>query len=525
MDGRYVLERAYPYSEKIRWAEDEFKDVVKSQVNDKFKPAEYKNEKEIGGGYRTVCHFQLEVIDDKLTYMIRDFFKLVPLKNNVFPPADVHIQQSMAIVLEIMNAMEVDAPVRRHLSAIRFLTDSNGKEIHLTLFYTDLDCEEKDWIESTLFLHMALQHNLGEESSASITGCYKNQKYYTAINCDDRDHYQDKLSIEYDTAPTKEFMTKGTEQINVIYKKPLNAFQHPNVVCMHQALKWLLRQMRLLSIQRKEFISLLELYGGYGAHTIALGAAKMAIKNITMVELDARLSRAAMVNVQLNKLDDRINVITGDAANQTLQLLKETQFDTLLVDPPRQGLTTLIPVIQRGNHKIKDIFYVSCCLTSLRIDLEALCVQNRRYRVKSWCTTDLVPQSDDVECLVHLERLNDPDELKPSFVPYRHRKLWSCCARKGKFVTLPWYISKCLSCGEDKLHPRFGDKGKDLVTQHNCLSKELVILIKGDPIIRDLWNDYTTDLYDRKNILWKMAGPKLYSIHLLEDFLETVRPP
>jgi len=523
MNDRYVLERAYPYAEKIKWAEDEFNDVVKRQLNDEFRPAELKNEDEIEGGYRTVCHFQLEVIEDCMHYMKRDFFKLVPIKDDIFPPAEVHIQTAMAIVLEIMNAMDSEDPLRRHLGAIRFLTDANGQEMHIHLYYTAIDCNEREWKESSGFLLTALMHNSGEGNAVSLTGCYNKIKYYNALYCsydNDCNNFEDYVKIEYGIGPD---MDKCTDQIEVSFKKPMDAFQHPNVICMHQALAWLVTQMNSLAIQRNETVSLLELYGGYGAHTMLLGAARKTVKKITMIELDARLSKAALVNIELNNLEDRVDIITGDAANQTAKLLKSSHFDTLLVDPPRQGLTTLIPVLQKGEHAIQDIFYVSCCLTSLRIDLEALCVQSKMYRVKDWCTTDLVPQSDDLECLIHLERVHEvPDEQNSPFIPYRNRKNWSCCPRNGRFVPLPWYLHSCLSCGKGELHPRFTDEGRDLVKKHKVLSKEIVGLIKSSSSIRDLWKEYSEDLYDKKTILWKMAGPKLYSIQLLESFLMRV---
>merc|ERR1711933_92538 len=59
-------------------------------------------------------------------------------------------------------------------------------------------------------------------------------------------------------------------------------------------------------------LSVLEMYCGCGAHTVALGRSGM-VSRILAVELDPRLVRACEANVTRNSLQDSVEVRRGDA--------------------------------------------------------------------------------------------------------------------------------------------------------------------------------------------------------------------
>ncbi|MFB0519524.1 MAG: 23S rRNA (uracil-5-)-methyltransferase RumA, partial [Acidobacteriota bacterium] len=75
------------------------------------------------------------------------------------------------------------------------------------------------------------------------------------------------------------------------------------------------------------------------------------------------------------------------------------EFDIIIVDPPRAGLTTNIikRLIALGCPKI---IYVSCNPLSLKRDLEEL----NGYRLKGFQAFDMFPQTKYVETLTILEK-------------------------------------------------------------------------------------------------------------------------
>lgn len=91
-----------------------------------------------------------------------------------------------------------------------------------------------------------------------------------------------------------------------------------------------------------------------------------------------------------------------------MRKIKEPNFDTILLDPPRRGF----PGLDQWVSKIKPrhVIYVSCNPSSLARDLRSLSV---RYRIKSVQLLDLFPATSHFETLVVLEVLKgSPKRLR-----------------------------------------------------------------------------------------------------------------
>jgi len=134
--------------------------------------------------------------------------------------------------------------------------------------------------------------------------------------------------------------------ISVKYEKPEGAFMHPNHSTMLKALNWMLTTISSLSSSSKTKMNLLEMYCGFGAHTVVLSKASV-FDRVVAIEMDKRLVEYAEKNILLNDMQGRAFVFKDDAKNVARQGVAKyfakkfenpIDFDVLLVDPPRSGL-------------------------------------------------------------------------------------------------------------------------------------------------------------------------------------------
>ena len=248
---------------------------------------------------------------------------------------------------------------------------------------------------------------------------------------------------------------KESNIIEVQYVKPESAFAHPNANVMCQALAWMLNRLQSIVVttsinnasstvdhdgdddntHRRHRLTMLELYCGCGAHTMALMRSGL-LKRIVAVELDERLVQACRYNAKLNanattttttEPDCALEIVSQDAglwstmtnsnneaaaADSTTTATSTTaatvsgdvSSDTdlvLLVDPPRQGLDARVCQMAMKNTQIQHVLYISCGREALVRDLEIL---HQIFDVKDCLLLDLFPQTYSVESLVHLQR-------------------------------------------------------------------------------------------------------------------------
>ncbi|MBA2368838.1 MAG: class I SAM-dependent RNA methyltransferase [Candidatus Protochlamydia sp.] len=141
---------------------------------------------------------------------------------------------------------------------------------------------------------------------------------------------------------------------------------------------------------------ILDLYCGFGMTSLLL--ARLG-HHVTGIEFNRASVQFAQENTHLNHLK-QVNFIQGDVEKELPNILKKTNFDLVLMNPPRTGLSKkIIEMLLRAN--VKELIYVSCMPATLARDLALFCEKNYEFRQ---CTVyDMFPQTAHVETLVHLK--------------------------------------------------------------------------------------------------------------------------
>lgn len=146
--------------------------------------------------------------------------------------------------------------------------------------------------------------------------------------------------------------------------------------------------------------NVLDLYCGCGNFTVPVAS---VCKKVTGIDHDRRLTGFVSKNANNNGLDN-VNVITSDLGNSlNLEALYNTEYDTVIMDPPRAGAASLISSINRI--KPEKIVYISCNTSTLARDLEHL--TNSGYYLESLRMFDMFPQTYHIETVACLKHRNN----------------------------------------------------------------------------------------------------------------------
>jgi len=137
----------------------------------------------------------------------------------------------------------------------------------------------------------------------------------------------------------------------------------------------------------------LDLYCGVG--TLSLVASKKA-SEVIGIEIIKNAIINASKNAFLNKKTN-LKFILGDVANSITKI--NQKFDTLIVDPPRNGLDKNIINYIKEN-KPSKIIYVSCDPNTLMRDLKSL---EELYQIKDYKILDMFSYTYHLESFVILE--------------------------------------------------------------------------------------------------------------------------
>ncbi|HBU69207.1 MAG TPA: 23S rRNA (uracil(1939)-C(5))-methyltransferase RlmD [Elusimicrobia bacterium] len=141
----------------------------------------------------------------------------------------------------------------------------------------------------------------------------------------------------------------------------------------------------------------LDLYCGTGTIGLVLAPCTGRVYGVEQIPDAVKNARE---NSLLNKIEN-IEFVEGSVENW-VKLNKELEFDSLVVDPPRSGLTPKIIEFITAEAPAK-IVYVSCNPSTLARDLKAICLGGR-YEVVKIVPVDMFPQTFHVETVVYLKR-------------------------------------------------------------------------------------------------------------------------
>lgn len=138
----------------------------------------------------------------------------------------------------------------------------------------------------------------------------------------------------------------------------------------------------------------LDLFSGVG--TLSIVASKKALK-VYAIEIVENAVRDALVNAKMNKINN-INFMLGDAYKLVNKV--EDKIDTIIIDPPRKGLSNdAIETIL--NKEPKKIIYVSCDPITLSRDLKSL---KEKYDIQKVYLLDMFSFTFHVECVCVMSR-------------------------------------------------------------------------------------------------------------------------
>jgi 23S rRNA (uracil-5-)-methyltransferase RumA len=137
----------------------------------------------------------------------------------------------------------------------------------------------------------------------------------------------------------------------------------------------------------------LDLYSGVGSISLFVSR---AAESVTGVEIVDEAVEVAEKNKEDNEIEN-VKFICADAA----QFIKEnnTNFNTLILDPPRSGMNpkVLKYIIEMSP---EQIIYMSCNPSTCRDDLRQL----ENYKIDFFEAYDMFPQTPHIETLMKLSR-------------------------------------------------------------------------------------------------------------------------
>jgi len=143
--------------------------------------------------------------------------------------------------------------------------------------------------------------------------------------------------------------------------------------------------------------TVLDLYCGIGVSSLLLAREGV---HVIGVESNPESIRLAQINQQLNKLKP-VTFLTADVALVLPKLLKQERPQTVILNPPREGLEKRICEALVANPP-ERLLYVSCMPSTLARDLKRLRSQFQPVSVKAF---DMFPQTTHVETLLSASRI------------------------------------------------------------------------------------------------------------------------
>lgn len=272
-----------------------------------------------------------------LSYAMNDFKKNI-LKIDSCEMVSPHIQEIMP---KLIFELEKDLILSYKLFAVEFL-GSTTKDLLVTLIYHKKLDEE--WNQKTKEIESAL--------NIKIMGRSRKQK------------------IVLSSESINETLHINNKDFKFAYQE--GGFTQPNTNVNIQMIEWVLNNIENSSKD------LCELYCGGGNFTIPLST---KFHKVLATEISKTSIKSALKNCELNNIET-ISFIRMSAEEFVQALnevrpfnrlkninLKDYNFDTIFMDPPRSGLDDTTRALAKD---FENIIYISCNPETLHRDLEEL---------------------------------------------------------------------------------------------------------------------------------------------------------
>jgi len=322
--------------------------------------------------YRMRAEFRVWHEGDELYYIMFEPQSKTRISLEQFPVASQLINQAMPLVLAYVKTQPV---LKQRLFQIDYLSTLSHKLLITLIYHKKLD---EQWQNAALALRQFLQqHGLDTQ----LVGRASGQKI-----CLDVDYVDEVLRVK---------------QRTLLYRQVENSFTQPNAIVNQQMLSW----AHDVTLQSQD--DLLEFYCGNGNFSLALAD---NFRKVLATEVSKASVNAAQYNINANNIDNVTIVrLSAEELTQALQgvrtfrrlqgiTLQDYHCQTVLVDPPRSGLSTEALAIIKHYPKI---IYISCNPNTLQHNLHTLC---QTHRITHFALFDQFPFTEHIECGVVLEK-------------------------------------------------------------------------------------------------------------------------
>jgi len=164
-----------------------------------------------------------------------------------------------------------------------------------------------------------------------------------------------------------------------------------------QGNKFLVEEMATWCNEEVQGEKLLDLFGGVGLFSLFHGS---KFKSTTLVEMSEKMATKAQEGFVENGFDTGKAI--GSSSEDFFKTVTAGDFDTVIVDPPREGLSN---EVRGGIEKLKPntVLYISCNPSTQARDLSYF-VKSCGYEIKKTALFDLYPNTPHVESGVLLVR-------------------------------------------------------------------------------------------------------------------------
>ena len=272
-----------------------------------------------------------------LSYAMNDFNKNI-LEINSCQIVSSHIQEIMP---KLLNLLMEDLILSYKLFAVEFLDSSTNDMLVTLIYHKKLD---EQWNK--------LAKKIEEKLNIKVMGRSRKQK------------------IVLSSESIDELLNINNQNFKFAYQE--GGFTQPNTNVNIQMIEWVLNNIENSSKD------LCELYCGGGNFTIPLST---KFNKVLATEISKTSIKSALKNCELNNVNN-ISFIRMSAEEfvQGLQEvrtfnrlkdvnLKDYNFDTIFMDPPRSGLDDTTRALAKD---FSNIIYISCNPETLHRDLKEL---------------------------------------------------------------------------------------------------------------------------------------------------------
>jgi tRNA (uracil-5-)-methyltransferase len=323
--------------------------------------------------FRGRAEFKIWHIEDKISYALTSKDKKTFCIEECFI-VDKNIHNIMP---KLKDELEKEDILQRKLFAIEFLSSQTSELLVTLIYHKKLD---EEWKAKVL--------KLQEKFDIKIIGRSRKQKEIL-----DKDFIVEKLNIF---------------QREFLYTQYEASFTQPNPKVNEKMISWVIENIIANSIDKNS--DLLELYCGNGNFTIPLS---LHFRNILATEISKTSIKSAKENLVLNDVSNvKFARLSDDEFTQAYEQvreftrltqdninLKDYNFSTIFLDPPRAGLSQNS---LRLSQKFDNIIYISCNPITLKRDLEYL---SQTHQILNFAFFDQFAYTNHIESGVILKKL------------------------------------------------------------------------------------------------------------------------